>query len=128
VNPRIQTRRWNDPQGKDEGHRILICRYRPRGLPKSEETWDEWQPNLGPSRELHADFYGKHGSPIGWPAYRARYLQEMKEQRDAIGAIARRVANGDHITLLCSSACEREARCHRSLLRELIEKQVSSSK
>jgi len=30
-----------------------------------------------PTRQLHADFYGKHGPPIDWKEYRRRYLKEM---------------------------------------------------
>ena len=103
----------------------MICRYRPRGLRKADETWDAWQPDLGPSRELHAAFWGKHGAPIGWSAYRTAYLREMKAQMPAIHDLARRVAGGETITLLCSSACEREQRCHRSLLKGLIEKEMA---
>lgn len=117
----IRTKRWNDPVEPEDGTRILICRYRPRGLPKSEETWSEWNSHLGPSKELHAAAYGKKGaSPLDWTSYRASYLREMRDQKDAIAMLAGRVKNGETITLLCSSACEREARCHRSLLRELI--------
>jgi uncharacterized protein YeaO (DUF488 family) len=117
----IRTKRWNDPVEPEDGTRILICRYRPRALPKSEETWTEWHPNLGPSKELHAAAYGKNrAQPLDWASYRATYLREMREQKDAIAQLAERVKNGERITLLCSSACEREARCHRSLLRELI--------
>jgi hypothetical protein len=53
------------------------------------------------------------------------YLREMKSQESMILELARRVAGGERITLLCSTACTREARCHRSLLRELIESAVS---
>jgi uncharacterized protein YeaO (DUF488 family) len=53
---RIATKRWNDPVDPADGRRILVCRYRPRGVPKDEEAWDEWMPHLGPSRELHAAF------------------------------------------------------------------------
>src|ERR1700722_3827944 len=80
----ILTRRWNDPPGPDEGRRILITRYRPRGVSKQDETWDLWMPNLGPSAELHVRYYGKHDLPIGWPIYRQRYLREMQDQKDAI--------------------------------------------
>jgi uncharacterized protein YeaO (DUF488 family) len=34
----IKTKRWNDPKDADEVLRILVCRYRPRGLPKQKET------------------------------------------------------------------------------------------
>ena len=117
----IKTRRWDDPAEADDGFRLLITRYRPRGVRKEDETWDQWIPALGPSKDLHAAVYAKHGSPIGWPAYRQRYLQEQRVNRALIDDLAGRVRAGETITLLCSSACVREARCHRSILRELIE-------
>ncbi|MGE5048966.1 MAG: DUF488 domain-containing protein [Deltaproteobacteria bacterium] len=120
----IRTRRWNDRRLPGDGLRLLICRYRPRGVRKEEETWDEWDPDLGPSRELHADAYGKRGREIGWEEYRTRYLEEMKGQLPRIAALADRVRRGGTITLLCSSACEDDDRCHRSLLRALIEEAV----
>ena len=103
---------------------MLICRYRPRGVRKEDETWDEWLAQLGPSRELHAAFWGKHGPPIGWTEYRRRYLAEMRAQKESIAALARRAAAGETITLLCSSACVDPERCHRTLLKGLIEKSL----
>jgi uncharacterized protein YeaO (DUF488 family) len=120
----IKTKRFNDPIDPDDGFRLLICRYRPRGVSKAEESWDAWEPKLGPSRELHAAIYGKKGTAISWEAYRARYLMEMKSQKKLIEELAERVKKGETITLLCSSACERESRCHWSLLKELIEKEM----
>ncbi len=121
----IKTKRWCDPKKKSDGYRLLICRYRPRALPKSEETWDTWIKDLGPSKELHAAFYGKHGqTPIGWEEYRRRYLEEMKGMEEIIDELAALVAEGKTITLLCSSACEDETHCHRTLLRQLIEARV----
>jgi uncharacterized protein YeaO (DUF488 family) len=117
----IRTRRWNDPAQPGDGLRVLVCRYRPRGVPKADETWDEWRPDLGPSRALHADFYGKNGPPIGWDPYRVRYLEEMKEREDSIEELAARVRRGETITLLCSSACADPEHCHRTLLVRLIE-------
>jgi uncharacterized protein YeaO (DUF488 family) len=117
----IRTRRWDDPKEEGDGQRILVTRYRPRGLLKADETWDAWLPDLGPSKELHAAVYGKIGTGIGWATYRARYLAEMRTQREKIAELAKRVAAGETITLLCSSQCDREARCHRSILKELIE-------
>ena len=117
----IKTKRWNDPVEPNDGFRLLICRYRPRGVRKEDETWDEWIPALGPSVELHRSVYPKSGSPIPWPRYRQRYLQEQRANRELIESLAKRVTAGETITLLCSSACERESRCHRSILRDLIE-------
>lgn len=122
----LKSKRWDDPIDADDGTRILICRYRPRGLRKEDETWSEWFPDLGPSESLHASAYGKRGNPISWPTYRMMYLREMKPQGALIQELAERVRGGETLTLLCSSACTREARCHRSLLRELIEAHLSS--
>jgi len=122
VEARIKSKRWNDPAKRDDGHRLLVCCYRPRGVRKDAETWDAWWPQLGPSRELHADYYGKHGPPIEWAEYRRRYLVEMQHQRETIAALAARVTAGETITLLCSSACTNPERCHRSLLAALLAK------
>jgi len=121
----IKTKRWDDSSEPDDGFRLLICRYRPRALPKKKETWDLWWSHLGPSRPLHADFYGKTGTSITWEEYRRRYLEEMKEQVESITVLAEKVAEGKTITLLCSSACTQAHHCHRSLLKELIEARVA---
>jgi uncharacterized protein YeaO (DUF488 family) len=121
----IRTRRWNDPSQPDDGTRLLITRYRPRGVSKADETWDEWLPELGPSRELHALVYAKMGHGIPWSTYLQRYRTEMQAQNDLIRRLAKRVVGGEILTLLCSSACDRESRCHRSILRDLIEREVA---
>jgi uncharacterized protein YeaO (DUF488 family) len=122
----IKTKRWNDPAEPNDGWRVLVCRYRPRALPKKDETWANWYADLGPSRELHAAFYGKNGPPIGWEEYRQRYLEEMRAQQEAIAGLAELAAEGKTITLLCSSACEDASHCHRTLLRELIEAEIAA--
>src|SRR5215468_6027319 len=100
----IKTKRWDEPRKPDDGFRLLICRYRPRALPKKKETWDQWWPEFGPSKELHADYYGKNGPPISWEEYKQRYLEEMKSQEELIDELAHLVAEGKTITLLCSRA------------------------
>lgn len=121
----VHTKRWDDPRGESDGYRLLITRYLPRGLKKQDYTWDAWQQELGPSKELHAAAYAKKGFPISGDVYCARYLSEMRKQAAVIGELAKRVLAGETITLLCSSACVRESRCHRSLLKELIEAEMA---
>jgi uncharacterized protein YeaO (DUF488 family) len=121
----LKTKRWCDKAAKDDGYRLLICRFRPRGVSKEDETWDGWCPDLGPSKELHAAFYGKEGAPITWEQYRERYLDEMKAQEELIDELAKLVAEGKAVTLLCSSACKDAKQCHRTLLQQLIETKLA---
>jgi uncharacterized protein YeaO (DUF488 family) len=119
---KVTTGRWNDPLPAGGGTRILVCRYRPRGVSKRDETWDEWDKELGPSPALHAAVYGKGQRAIGWAEYRRRLLTELSQDpgRFHLRALADRVAGGESVVLMCSSACTDESRCHRSILRELL--------
>lgn len=117
----IKTKRWCDPVEPDDGFRVLVARYRPRGVAREQETWAAWLPQLGPSKALHAAYYGKSGTPLPWEEYARRYLEEMAEQTPWISSLARQDAEGQSVTLLCSSACTDENRCHRTLLRGLLE-------
>lgn len=123
----LKTKRWNDPRQASDGFRLLVCRYRPRALPKKDETWDAWWPALGPSRELHAELYGKHGPPLSFAKFRPRYRQEMAAQTERIDQLAAMLDEGQTITLLCSSACTDPDQCHRTLLAQLIEERRQKS-
>jgi uncharacterized protein YeaO (DUF488 family) len=120
----IKTKRWNDPIEPDDGFRLLVCRYRPRALRKENETWDKWCKHLGPSKDLHAEFYGKKGPPLDWVTFRYKYLEEMREQGQYLDEVAALVAEGKTVTLLCSSACTDPEQCHRTLLKGLIEQRL----
>ena len=118
----VRTRRWNDPALADDGFRLLVTRYRPRGVSKDQETWEAWWPQLGPSRELHAAFWEKHGGPpLSFADYERRFLEEMQAQTFRLRALVSSHKAGEILTLLCSSACTDERRCHRSILKRLIE-------
>ena len=117
----VRTKRWNDPPEADDGLRLLICRYRPRGVPKATEPWDVFCPALAPSKQLHAAAYGKSGPPLPFAEYARQFRSEMAARGYWIASFAARVRAGETITLLCSSACTDAARCHRSIVQELIE-------
>ena len=53
-----------------------------------------------------------------WEEYARRYLDEVAPKVDLLAQVARR-AQRQPVTLICS--CVDETRCHRSLLRGLIE-------
>ena len=116
----IGSKRWNDPQRDSDGTRILISRFRPRGVARANETWSEWHRELSPSEGLHAAYYGKLGIEITWEQYRATFLEEMHAQQMHLEALALRMQRGEQITLLCSNACTDPARCHRTLVIALV--------
>lgn len=121
----LRTKRWNDPKDPEDGWRVLICRMRPRGVSKAKEPWDEWWPDLGPSRELLAAFHGKGGAPpLDWATYSRRYTEEMAGRSFLIRAVAERLAANEPVTLLCSSACKDPAFCHRTLLARILERVI----
>jgi uncharacterized protein YeaO (DUF488 family) len=117
----LKHRRWCDPPEPDDGLRVLITRFRPRGLPKAKETWDVWHKELGPSAPLLAAFHGKEGGPLTLIEYGARYLMEMRAQAELIASLAEQVQRGETVTLLCSKDCVIPQACHRTLLALLIE-------
>ena len=123
----VKTRRWNDTPGTEEGFRLLVTRYRPRALPKAEETWDAWWKELGPSPALFDAVYGKGQPAIAWEEYARRYREEMQEStpRQKLTWLAQSVARGEPLTLLCSALCTDENRCHRTVLRELLLEEVA---
>lgn len=124
---RIRTRRWNDPVQPDDGARILVTRYRPRGVRAADETWSEWWKELAPTVELHAAAYGKGQAVLDRDAYVRRYLGELARDARAqyvLRGMVSRIAGGEDVTLLCSSACVDETRCHRTLLRDLVTRSI----
>ena len=110
----IRLKRIYDPPSPDDGRRILITRYWPRGVPKN--AVDEYTTRVAPSRELLRQF--KHEG-LTWKEYVPRYRDEMR-QPQAVTDIERlaKLAESGTITLMCT--CEDERRCHRSLLRGLL--------
>ena len=122
----VRTKRWNDPRDPDDGFRLLITRYRPRALPRRDETWDAWSPALGPSKTLLAAFQGARGPALPWAEYAAYYTDEMAHEAARIDELARRVASGETITLLCAASCLDPRRCHRTLLARLIEHRAAA--
>ncbi|HVE12532.1 MAG TPA: DUF488 family protein [Elusimicrobiota bacterium] len=116
----IRSKRWNDPRERSDGYRVLVCRYRPGGATPETESWDEWLPDAGPSPELHAAFHEKGPSAIGWEEYRRRYLGEITRRVEVLARLSSLAERGP-ITLLCSSRCADPRRCHRTVLKDLLE-------
>ena len=114
--------RLGTPRHPDEGLRIGTVRRPPRGVPKSEfatqDWYDVWYPNLAPSAETM-----KLGQSVEsdkeWTAFSKKYRAEMNELEasrslDLLAALSRQT----NFSMGCY--CENEARCHRSLLSDLL--------
>ena len=125
----IRIVRLGTPRHPDEGPRIGTVRRPPRGVPKAEfasrDFYDVWFPNLSPSPELvklalasQADL-----SAVGereWAAFTRGYRAEMARPENA-HAIALLAALSRQSNFSVGCYCENEARCHRSVLRALLE-------
>jgi len=119
----IRIVRLGSPRAAGEGLRLGTVRRPPRGVAREEfarrDYYDVWLPNLAPSAELMAEGRAA-GSDSEWAAFRRRYLAEMKKPEashvlDALAALSHQSA----FSVGCY--CEDEQRCHRSLLRELLQ-------
>jgi uncharacterized protein YeaO (DUF488 family) len=92
-------------------------------VPKAEyarrDFYDVWVPDLAPSPALFAWIKSQALSDARWRTYARRYRAEMNrpEARRLIELLA---ALSEHANFSVGCYCENEARCHRSLLRELL--------
>ena len=114
----IRIVRFGDRRRRIEGVRVGTVRRPPRGMPKGS-MYDTWLPELAPSRELLRDW--REGG-ITWRQFTQRYRAEMRkpEGRHLIALLAE-LSRKTNLSVGCY--CEDEEHCHRSILRELLEKE-----
>lgn len=112
----------------NEGTRIGTVRRPPRGVPKSEfasgNWYDVWYPNLAPSVDTM-----KLGQAVEteaqWQAFEKAFRREMKEP-EASRSIDLLAALSRHANFAIGCYCENEARCHRSILKHLLQEAGAS--
>lgn len=110
------------PRHSGEGLRIGTVRRPPRGVPKarhaSDNWYDVWLPNLAPSDALLKQVHGT----LAWSAFEKKYRAELKrpEQAHLLNMLA---AMSHHANFAVGCYCEDESRCHRSILRKLLQEQ-----
>ena len=118
----IRIVRLGTPRGKDEGLRIGTVRRPPRGVPKAEfasgNWYDVWYPNLAPSADT-MQLGQAAQNDRDWAAFVRRYRTEMAAP-DASRSLDLLAALSHHASFSVGCYCEEEARCHRSVLRELL--------
>lgn len=118
----IRIVRLGSPRAPGEGLRLGTVRRPPRGVPRTAfarlDFYDAWLPELAPS-ELLVKQAQAAATPAQWQAFRRKYLVELKQPTanrllDLLAGLSR-TAN-----LSVGCYCEDEARCHRSVLREVL--------
>ena len=111
------------PRRSGEGLRIGTVRRPPRGVRReqiaSRDFYDVWFPVLAPSAETMGVYRNEMSEPA-WRRFIRAYLREMSrpEARHALDLLA---ALSHQTSFSVGCYCEDERRCHRSLLRKLLE-------
>ena len=124
----IRIVRLGSPRAKNEGTRIGTVRRPPRGVPKSEfakrDFYDAWLPDLAPSDALVKQGLAADDERA-WGAFVKKYRAEMKRpEASRLLALLAALSRTSDFSVGCY--CEDETRCHRSVLRELLEEQGAS--
>lgn len=126
----IKTRSvWSNIK-KDDGLRILVTRFRGRGLPTSQ--YDVWMPSLGPSEQL---LKAVLSGAIDWKTFARRYREELfldgpiddrsatikNHGQKSTLRLLKALGAEQNVTLMCH--CDEDAtECHRFLLEKEIAK------
>ena len=118
----IRVVRLASRRAKGEGLRLGTVRRPPRGVPKAEHAsrdfYDVWLPELAPSERLVKQAL-RATSESSWRAFARRYRVEMREP-SAVRLLALLAALSRDTALSVGCYCEDEARCHRSVLKQLL--------
>jgi len=109
-----------------EGLRIGTVRRPPRGVPKdawaSRDFFDVWLPTLAPSepllKEARQTLTGEDAR--AWRSFERRYRAEMKHP-DARAALDLLAALSHTTNVSVGCYCADERRCHRAILRALLD-------
>lgn len=115
--------RLGTPRKHGEVLRLGTVRRPPRGVPKADfarlNYYDVWFPNLAPSPDLVQEALDAKDDRA-WAAFTRKFRHEMKDhdrsrELDLLAALSHQT----NFSLGCY--CPDEKRCHRSVLRELLQ-------
>ena len=119
----IDVSRLGSPRPSRDELRLGTVRHPPRGVPRErlakDDWYDVWLPGLAPSAALVQK--GRAATTDrDWAAFARRYRKEM--DAPAARHLLTLLAALSHRTdLAVGCTCADEARCHRSVLRELLQ-------
>lgn len=118
----VRVVRLGTPRIEQEGVRIGTVRRPPRGVPKTDfatKNWyDVWFPTLAPSLAT-MKLAQQAKTPTQWATFVKRYRSEMtKPDANHAAELLARLSHQTNFSVGCY--CENEARCHRSILRDML--------
>ncbi|MFP5288479.1 MAG: DUF488 domain-containing protein [Thermoanaerobaculia bacterium] len=122
----IRIVRLGEPRVPEEGPRLGTVRRPPRGVKKEDHArlnyYDLWLPDLAPSAELVSFALSQPFTDERWAKYARAYRREMKQPAaERLLKLLALLSRQTDFSVGCY--CEREERCHRSILRELLVEQ-----
>ena len=124
----LKTKSVWSPKARSDGLRLLVTRFRGRGLPVSR--YDVWIASLAPSERL---LRAIQSGSMSWSAFARTYRAELfaassidsrnrtiknHGQKFSLRLI-KHLARDGNVTLMCHCAEDQE-QCHRHILRGLI--------
>jgi uncharacterized protein YeaO (DUF488 family) len=118
----IKTKSIYKPASQEDGLRVLITRFYPRGIKK--EHFDLWLRELSPSADLLKKY--KQGE-IKWDDFVVQLKHELTNiaSRETINKLSNDAKNLNRdITLLCYEPDNQP--CHRYIVKDIIEQWPSS--
>jgi uncharacterized protein YeaO (DUF488 family) len=97
----IRLKRVYERRSPDDGWRVLVDRWWPRGVRKESAALDCWAKELAPSDALIELF---HHDPRRWSAFQSRFREELKAPaaRKTLAELAERAKTGA-VTLIFAS-------------------------
>lgn len=119
----IRVVRLGAPRAKGEGLRLGTARRLPRGVRKADyakrDYFDVWLPELAPSQKLLSYATAEELTGKRWMLFARRYAGEMRKPGpQRMLEVLARLSHQANFSVGCY--CEREDRCHRSVLRKLL--------
>jgi uncharacterized protein YeaO (DUF488 family) len=120
----IRIVRLGSPRVAQEGLRLGTVRRPPRGVARdqlaSRDFYDVWVPEVAPSEVLLKTAREAGSDAAKWKTFVRRYVREMKRP-EAARLLDLLAALSHHTNFSVGCYCADEQRCHRSLLRALLD-------
>jgi uncharacterized protein YeaO (DUF488 family) len=114
----IQLKRAYQPPAEEDGRRVLVDRFWPRGVSKKEAHIDLWMKSLAPNDDLRKWFGHR---PEKWREFKQRYFEELDKMPAEIGELLNEARRG-MVTLVF--AARDETHNNAVALKEYLERRL----